>query len=636
LQDEVKNKNRFLSLLNILLLPLYIIAIYFLGINVQAVYSIPPHKIIRPVKPVIRPSASPVSKEWQVLFNKEPITNIPPVILKKGKPYIPILLGESIGTKVSIDAGAEKAYLSNPKSVFVLTSNSKSTNSLGAGIPLSAPALWYENTLYVPADFLVSLGGAVSVNSLEHKINILKRIPKIKNIRPYWGKEKNRIILDIEEPLIYDIVETQTFLKVKILGAELVPALKPPSDKSDLFSIPIPSSEKLIKQINVQEQQKGIVWLNIQKGYKSPNQVFPLAKPDRIILDFPKLFNIESVSNIYDGLRYINSYKGVAFGPLNINVLDIDPNKVFIKPVLAGDEKANGFFCEKVSIIAKRHKALAAINGTYFSTKTYNPLGLLLISGDIISSPLFNRSVLFITRKKEFFIENTKLAASMLIDGENITVNFDSVNLPRYNNQLVLYTPKYGKTTKTSSDPKAIEFSIASDGTVLTQGDNNLSIPQEGFVIAGHGKAKDWLVANLRVGKRIFVYQNLSSIKEGIYHAISGGPTLLENGKIYITAVDEQFKTDITQGRAPRTAIGLTRDNRVIFITVDGRQNSFSVGVTLKELAAIMQEYGVIDAMNLDGGGSTTMVVNGRVVNSPSGGSERPVNNAVLLTNKFE
>ena len=49
-----------------------------------------------------------------------------------------------------------------------------------------------------------------------------------------------------------------------------------------------------------------------------------------------------------------------------------------------------------------------------------------------------------------------------------------------------------------------------------------------------------------------------------------------------------------------------------------------------------MQEYGVIDAMNLDGGGSTTMVVNGRVVNSPSGGSERPVNNAVLLTNKFE
>jgi len=82
--------------------------------------------------------------------------------------------------------------------------------------------------------------------------------------------------------------------------------------------------------------------------------------------------------------------------------------------------------------------------------------------------------------------------------------------------------------------------------------------------------------------------------------------------------------------RHPRTAVGRTKQGEVLWITVDGRQ-PHSQGASLSELAQIMARYGAVDAINLDGGGSTTLVVRNLIVNSPSDGTERPVSNAWLV-----
>jgi exopolysaccharide biosynthesis protein len=118
--------------------------------------------------------------------------------------------------------------------------------------------------------------------------------------------------------------------------------------------------------------------------------------------------------------------------------------------------------------------------------------------------------------------------------------------------------------------------------------------------------------------------------------AIGGGPMLLQHGNKTITAMEEVFDAASginATGAAPRTAIARLKDNRVAFIVVDGR-SSVSRGVTLSELADILLSLGAIDAMNLDGGGSSTMVVNGTVANVPSDGVQRAIPSVVMFRDR--
>ncbi|NLG79744.1 MAG: hypothetical protein GX492_07985 [Firmicutes bacterium] len=144
---------------------------------------------------------------------------------------------------------------------------------------------------------------------------------------------------------------------------------------------------------------------------------------------------------------------------------------------------------------------------------------------------------------------------------------------------------------------------ITSDGTVLI---DNVSMDERGNLVP------DWRTL-------------------GVVHAIGGGPRLVKDGKVHITSGEERFKADVAVGRAPRTAAGVTSDGKLLLVAVTGRQAYHSIGVTLEELANLMIELGAKDAMNLDGGGSSTLVVRDYVMNTPSDGRERKVADAILV-----
>jgi exopolysaccharide biosynthesis protein len=94
----------------------------------------------------------------------------------------------------------------------------------------------------------------------------------------------------------------------------------------------------------------------------------------------------------------------------------------------------------------------------------------------------------------------------------------------------------------------------------------------------------------------------------------------------------EKFSREFSETWHPRTAIGRAIDGKVLLVTVDGRQPALSAGMSLEMLAKLLREFGAQDAANLDGGGSTTMYLLGKVVNSPSDKTgERPVSDAILL-----
>lgn len=131
-------------------------------------------------------------------------------------------------------------------------------------------------------------------------------------------------------------------------------------------------------------------------------------------------------------------------------------------------------------------------------------------------------------------------------------------------------------------------------------------------------------VLGLAVGSEVSIELSTSGLDAPIAAAVGGNWPLLEGGRIVTP------RRSLVSKRHPRTAVGYSKDE-IVLLTCDGRQPEWSTGLFLDELAQLMLDLGCTDALNLDGGGSTTMWVDGEVVNRPSEGRERQIGNAVLV-----
>ena len=155
-----------------------------------------------------------------------------------------------------------------------------------------------------------------------------------------------------------------------------------------------------------------------------------------------------------------------------------------------------------------------------------------------------------------------------------------------------------------------------------------MSLESGSIVLSGHGANADAL-AGLKKGERVNLVQTLGNATADAADVVVGaGPSLLTEGKLDVRSEAEQIAGDIAWGRSPRTAVGIRPDGTLLILVADGR-SSVSAGLTLNELARYLQKLGASQAVNFDGGGSSEMVLNGRIVNRPSDGEERPVSIAL-------
>jgi hypothetical protein len=181
------------------------------------------------------------------------------------------------------------------------------------------------------------------------------------------------------------------------------------------------------------------------------------------------------------------------------------------------------------------------------------------------------------------------------------------------------------------SSPVAAGKNLDVRFTRLMRDVNNVQIaPGEAVLMVTKPRAQ-WLVDKLQSYITYVLHVELNGQLDWktMKEAIGGGPRLVKGGKPFVPFAYERFQPDMNK-KHPRTAIGYTAANEVVLCVVDGR-SSISGGVTFEELASIMVSLGCTDAINLDGGGSSTMYVSGAVLNRPSDGNLRPVANALLL-----
>lgn len=317
-----------------------------------------------------------------------------------------------------------------------------------------------------------------------------------------------------------------------------------------------------------------------------------------------------------------------------IQVLTVDPKLARLRLAQAMDEVAGA---ETTSSMAQRHGALAAINGGYFRTTGIvrgEPVGALTIGGKVLSEPVNNRAALAVSDDKQIraAITHVTLKAELLADGRAV-FPINGFNRPREKNELIVFTPEFHRTTLTS--PDGVEFTVERNRvTAINDGVGSQAIPQNGVIVSATGSAQDWALKHLRRASRVEIKTEMKTDPQLSFKPdflLGGGPQLLSAGKKVLADEASRYSDSLYRQRHPRTAIGWRTDGKLILLTVDGRQKQ-SVGMTLDELSNLMMELGCVEAMNLDGGGSTAMVVKNKIVNSPSDATgERPVSDALLI-----
>lgn len=348
---------------------------------------------------------------------------------------------------------------------------------------------------------------------------------------------------------------------------------------------------------------------------------------------------------IAPGLEYLSIQRGDFAAVLggnywSIHVLIADPSRVRLGLGIALDEIVGA---EKTSSMAARHGALAAVNGGYFRTEGLlkgEPAGLMALAGRVLSEPARGRASLAaaeIGGTTRIAVAHIRIKGEVLAEsaGRKATESrpISGFNRDRGRDDLVVFTPEFHRTTLT--DPSGAEAVVRTGAVVEVRDKAGSSvIPADGLVVSGRGAAAEWIRANLRPRTAVRIQTKIEAEPALPFEPdflIGGGPRLLSGGRTVASEADA-FPGGFYASRHPRTAIGLRPDGRIVLAAVDGRQPGLSVGMTIPELAGLMAELGCVEALNLDGGGSTTMVVKGKAVNSPSDpAGERAVSDAILI-----
>lgn len=284
----------------------------------------------------------------------------------------------------------------------------------------------------------------------------------------------------------------------------------------------------------------------------------------------------------------------------DVHVMEVDPAQYKIVAVRALD---NGIGKETVSSLVERHGALAGVNGGFYEVEgrlAGLAKGVLRIDDKWYATPYKNRGAI-LWDTSHAWVERLDAECSIEVDGQKIPIA--GINRKKTEDDLVVYLPTFHRTTLTNP---CVE-SVVQEGIVAKVRTTGSSpIPSDGFVISG---------LRLPIGTAIELSIPLPQMK----YVVGGVPMLIQNGKRIKDHTPERAIASFFEPHR-RTAVGVRKDGTWVFVATPR--------MTIDELTDIMENLECFDALNLDGGSSSAMVIEGQLVNWDE---ERKGSDAIII-----
>jgi hypothetical protein len=365
---------------------------------------------------------------------------------------------------------------------------------------------------------------------------------------------------------------------------------------------------------------------------------------------------IDKVENIIDdGIVYTNIINTIDTLSIDILKINLSTNKYELRSVKANNLLNSKETTSKMvqTLTDSGLNVLAAINADFFESDG-EIINNMISDGNYVKGVKFTDSPfnpfvntqLAITTENKLLMEKFVFSSKLILPNgicepiNRINSDPDSSSITLYNFFQREYTPDSPDNWSTAEIPlnifwKNIDtiFCTAID-SFLHGGNTNIKTD---FVLSANNKFAHYLEREIRAGDTLKIILQLNPNYLNIDELVGGWPRLVKDGT-NLMQIDDKDEGDLprfSKLRHPRTGIGFSQDSSTVyFITVDGRQQT-SRGMTLIEFADLMIEHGIYQGLNLDGGGSTTMVVSNIIVNSPSDQTgERKVGNCIVVIKK--
>lgn len=446
---------------------------------------------------------------------------------------------------------------------------------------------------------------------------------QIENVRignQVWGK---RLVVDLSRPVFWQVSQNPSE------GVAMMEGNASPSLVARFQSPPTPAAS-LPKTVDEDDLGSGraIAWQDVGVSLEQSNdllklkvdlpasqglQLFSLSNPPRLVIDVRPDYKQPTTITWQPGLIWRQQEVSLGRDRFPVTLLEIDPRspQISLQPITNNPQSQVGTAPLVTATAAA--KASAAINAGFFNRNNQLPLGAIRQGGRWLSGAILNRGAVAWDGRGNWLFDRLGWQERVTTsNGKKYGILF--LNSGYVQAGLSRYTSDWGARYTPLSDGEQI-VTVEGDRAIGRQaggkaGNNSFPIPPEGYLLVIRKNSVP--VADFTVGSQLSLAAAANPTNFANFPNIVGaGPLLIKNRQIVLDGAAENFSKPFLQQQASRSAIARTAQGKILLVAAHHRLNG--KGATLLEWANILQALGAIDALNLDGGSSTALVLGGQV-----------------------
>lgn len=456
----------------------------------------------------------------------------------------------------------------------------------------------------------------------DQTLNIISKVGTVQALTFEESTNRSQMMVTLNQPTPWELYQQNTQWEVVVDGVTSATVAKPFQEQSQ----PTPTSgtseqqnegetagtkQKLARPFVKIANHQTIIQGTLPDGYGV--KVSTLNNPNRILIELRQDALIERDITWTKGLRWRQQYITLNNSRFPVVWLTLNPGlSLNLRPIWANLTGMKGI--DSLTKTVDTCQCLAAINGGYFNRNNLLPLGAIRRDGKWFSGPILNRGAIAWNDAGQTKIARLSLKETLItssgqrLDCELLNTGYVKAGIARYNPEWgESYTPLTANEIVIIVENNSVKQYIESTNTTTA-----IPLPKNGYLLTLRSFRS--ALSSFSVGTSITIESQTTPSDFNLFpHILGGGPLLLQNGQVVVDAVAEGFNTWFADQSAIRSSVGITPKGEWLIATVHNRVGG--VGAKLTEMALLMQQLGATDALNLDGGSSTSLVLGGQLLN---------------------